>query len=236
MTTRVILYSGGLDSFAGFHLLNKRNPGEWTKAYARIGSRYEQKELAHLPGDVYLSENIRIGRLERPDGFVPQRNVLLVTNAQAVWDADEIALCGVRGEYSRDKHPAFYREMTKLLTYTAGKPVRVFSPFERMTKTQALRAAIRAGASIDALLATVSCYSPGEVACGECMSCFRRWTALENNNLTQEWARDPWQTTFASASNLRKLPVGMMGDFARAQWDVVTAYGKLWRRTYSAKS
>lgn len=238
MTNRVILYSGGLDSFAGYHLLNKRNPGEWTKAYFQLGTRYGAKEANTLPGDVYFSDNLRLGEFERSDAFVPQRNVLLVTLAQAIYSADEIALCGVKGEYSRDKHPKFYRQMSEILSYTAGKSVRVFSPFEKMTKSQAVRTLLEPDGRIRpeliaGIMETTSCYDPRSRACGQCMSCFRRWVALENNGLAHltEWDNPPWRSEFASAASLRKLPFGMLPDFTRAQLDVATAYWKLWRRT-----
>lgn len=230
MAVRVILYSGGLDSFIGAALLEREQPG-WKKVYFNIGSRYSAKEAMLLPGDVYHYRAIRLAGLERDDGFVPQRNVLLVTAAQAFNDADEIALCGVRGEYSRDKHPTFYRQASQLLSYTAGKPVRVFSPFERKTKSQAVAMYLKAGLPIAPLLQTVSCYHPTERACGECMSCFRRWVALENNGLQQEWSKPPWDNVRrAPLSSLRQLPPRAWWDFAMAQRDVVFAYHRLHQR------
>jgi hypothetical protein len=238
MATRIILYSAGLDSFAGYRLLDRRNPGEWKKVYFPIGSRYGQKEFNVLPGDVYITKMLDLRILEQADGYVPQRNALFVTGAQAYYDADEIALCGVKGEFSRDKHPKFYRQMSDLLSYTAGKPVRVFSPFERMTKTQAVRTLLEPGGKIRpevaaGIAATTSCYHPTLLACGDCQSCFRRWVASENNGLTHltKWDSDPWVAHIAPVSNLRRLPISQIGDFTRAQWDVVTAYWKLNRRT-----
>lgn len=250
--TRVILYSSGLDSFCGFHLLERQAPpGEhWKRVYFDLGTKYADRELKSLAlGDMSNMDGgdiLLLGDYEQEDGFVPQRNALLVTLAQAVYGADEIALCGVRGEFSRDKHPQFYRQMSKLLSYTAGKPVKVFSPFEKLTKSQALRAYLRVfGTGEDKSVVpevishTVSCYSGEDKPCGQCASCFRRWVALENNGLAgyEEllWKEPPWIAYKKKpVGTLRSLPKSQWLDFAAAQRDVITAYARLIRREPSA--
>lgn len=228
--SRVLLYSGGLDSFIASRLLN----ASYRRVYIPVGSRYSSKERSWIDAAWVLNDMLKVTKLERSDGFVPQRNVMLVTLAQAFADADEVVLCGVRGEYSRDKHPRFYRDMSRLLSYTAGKPVKVWSPFERMTKSEAVAEYLRQGYQpSDLLQLTVSCYDPEARACGRCMSCFRRWVALENNGLAQfeHWDAPPWQATkFKSPGVLRSLPPGMWLDFAMAQRDVVKAYYNVWKR------
>src|SRR5678815_2481898 len=134
--TNILLYSGGLDSYIAHYLLTQDGT-PWECVYVDLGSRYSAKEKRTLllPHDtLYLP----LGGLEQDDGFLPQRNPMLITFAQAAYDADNVALCAVRGEYSRDKHPEFFKRLSGLLSYTAGKQVRVGSPLARMTKTQAV--------------------------------------------------------------------------------------------------
>lgn len=238
MLTRVLLYSSGLDSYIASRLLGPA----YRPVYVDIGSRYGGKEAwwisQHHPQTEILRSAIYLGNLEREDGFVPQRNTLLITLVQAQYDADEVVLCGVRGEYSRDKHPRFYRDTSQLLSYTAGKPVKVWSPFRRLTKSQAVKLYLDRGyPPADLINDTVSCYDASSFACGRCMSCFRRWVALENNGLAQEqaWGSPPWSSTsFSSPSTLRRLPVRQWLDFARAQRDVATAYYRLHRRQHAS--
>lgn len=227
MTNRVLLYSGGLDSFIASSLWDRA----LTCVYYDLGTAYSAKERALLPTFVTVRNTIKLGHIERNDSWVPQRNTLLVTLAQAEFDADEIALCAVRGEFSRDKHPQFYKRVSALLSYTAGKPVRVFTPFAKRTKTQAVRRYIDTGQPIAALLKTVSCYAASELACGHCMPCFRRWVAFENNGIAQfqKWGVAPWHnTTFRSVGEFKaNMPLRTWYDFGIANADVLTAYARL---------
>lgn len=230
----VLLYSSGLDSFIAYHLLPRNE--DWLNAYLNLDSRYSRKESwaleeVRLP---YAIWDFPIARYrEQGDGFVPQRNLLMVSFAQALYDADQVAMAAVRGEYSRDKHPSFFKQASKLLSYTAGKPVRVFSPLASMTKTQAVTAYLKQGGDPDVLLQTVSCYDPVLAACGRCMSCYRRWVALENNELEQDWDYPPWEWIKENRkplSSLKRLPMSQYLDFARAQVDAVKAHIRRSRR------
>lgn len=236
MTTRVLLYSGGLDSFIAYWLWQKElaKRGQTTNVqcvYYDLGTAYSAKERCLLPGHVQVSDALKLGSIERSDSFVPGRNSLLVTLAQAEYDADEVALCAVRGEFSRDKHPQFYKRISSLLSYTTGKPVRVFTPFAKRTKTQAVRRYIAEGFSVPELLKTVSCYAANERACGHCMPCFRRWVAFENNGIAhlQQWNVEPWSSTkFRSVGEFKaNMPISTWYDFGIANADVGTAYARL---------
>lgn len=235
--TTVVLYSGGLDSFIGARLLEQREAVK--RVYVDINSRYTERELRSIDDDTFILNGPDMSASERDDGFVPQRNLLFVTLAQAHFNADRVALCAVRGEYSRDKHRKFFRDASKLLSYTAGKPVDVFTPFARMTKSQAVKHAIATRiADPDALIhMTISCYSGQAGHCGRCMSCFRRWIALENNGIVadRQWQTPPWErvpqfTRREAVQRMLKLPLAAWPDFLLAQRDVVSAYIRLWRR------
>lgn len=225
--TNVLLYSGGLDSYVAHYLLTQGpNAEPWELVYIDLGGRYSAKEKATLvlPHDtLYLP----LGGLEQEDAFLPQRNPMLLAFAQAAYDADRVALCAVRGEYSRDKHPEFFRRMSSLLSYTAGKPVRAFSPLARMTKTQAVAAYVATGGDVEELLRTVSCYDPTSRSCGKCMSCYRRWVALANNGIRAAWDFPPWiwmQEQKLRPARLLGLPLSQWPDFGRAQWDALRAH------------
>jgi 7-cyano-7-deazaguanine synthase in queuosine biosynthesis len=223
---RVILYSGGLDSFIASKLIP-----DAILLHIDLRTRYADKEIAHLGPDVRVVAGPQLTTIEREDGFVPQRNVLLVTQAQAMTDADEVLLCAVAGEYSRDKHKRFFKSMSSLLSYTAQKPVRVYSPLHKMTKTEAVRAYLECGGDPDALRATLSCYDSSLIRCGRCMSCFRRWVALENNGIIETYdGEKPWEwikTHRAPWTQFFSLPLSEWEPFLRAQLDVLSAYRRL---------
>lgn len=236
---RVLLFSGGLDSTIAWHLLQHR--GERViPLYVNLHSRYSEKELQvlnNLPISIVLVDDaINLGDLEQEDGFVPQRNALLITYAQARYNADVVYLCAVDGEYSRDKHSKFFKQLSTLLSYTAGKPVVAKSPLAGMTKTQAVRAYLNAGWPIDYLERTVSCYDTSLLHCGRCMSCIRAWVALENNGLvfSDRWNSSPWKEARSlrkPLSNLTKLPISEWTPFARNQFDLTRALYLAWRRS-----
>ena len=234
MAAKVILFSGGLDSTVGLYLLG---PG-WQPVYVEIGTEYGWRERNVIQSMGVKAAYLWGGRLrviEQQSGFIPQRNLLFLTLAQAFLNADEIALCAVAGEYSRDKHRKFFAQASKLLSYTAGKVVRCFSPLQSMTKAQAVRKYLKSGGSPELLLSSVSCYDGSVVTqCGRCMSCFRRWVALESNGLVDSFDYPPWRWIWkgrSSVGELSKLPTAEIPSFLRAQLDVVRAYAHLLRRS-----
>lgn len=192
---KVILYSGGLDSYIGYWLLSQDD--DWVPVYFDLNTRYSWKERQHvlqvdkletyLHNSKHSSPILDLSFLERDDAFIPQRNVLLCAAAQAVYGASEIALCSVADDVYADNSAAFHERMSALLSLTAGYEVSVFSPLvwpggsEMLrTKAEAVAFYLKEGGDADALRATVSCYDPTEVSCGRCKACVRRRTALED--------------------------------------------------------
>ena len=95
---KVLLYSGGLDSYIGAKVLGS----DWDLAYFDIEHKYAKKEIEtmtslSLPFDIHSSLSLKEQWIEHESGFIPQRNPLLISLAQAIYDADEIALCAVAG-------------------------------------------------------------------------------------------------------------------------------------------
>ena len=61
------------------------------------------------------------------------------------------------------------------------------SPFFEMTKTDMVSWYINRGEDPKLLLATRSCFGILHDPCGKCGACFRRWVALTNNGLEEEY-------------------------------------------------
>lgn len=190
MTTRVLLFSGGLDSLCLWYLT-----GRPACVYVRIGHAYESAELfavgrlmRQVPDlEVRVVDGPKVGPLEEPDGHIPHRNIALITAAAAFCpDADEVLLGALLGEASPDKSTRFLRRTSRALAASEARPFRVVAPGRRWTKTGLVRRFIAANPDrVDELAATRSCYSViANGPCGSCPACFRRSVALWHAGLT----------------------------------------------------
>jgi 7-cyano-7-deazaguanine synthase len=138
---------------------------------------------------------------EHISGIVPFRNaeLLLAAAQEGATGVTNVMYMGVLAhEVNSDKSRAFLRHMKGVLNvshraqyWTEGKRYTMRTPLRRMTKTEAVANYLATGGSKSLLLRTVSCYSPTELPCGRCASCFKRWVALINNDLTQDFLEDP---------------------------------------------
>ncbi len=193
---KIVLYTGGLDSFIGLWLLQRQDPDKWVPLYFDTGSSYAWKEIQALVKNpqkgayvCVVQDILKLSSLEQADSYVPQRNTLLCTATQALYDGSvtDIALCSVADDVYRDNGERFHREMTKLLTLTAGYSVGVFSPLNLlgaprggmlMTKRQSVARYLELGGDARALQRTVSCYDAKKEKCGTCKACTRHAAAL----------------------------------------------------------
>ena len=226
------LFSGGLDSFAMWHLLGKPQP-----VYVRYGHKYEGRELETIGRLEQADPSLRvttldgpqIGELEQPDGHIPHRNLLLIGTAVAALQPSVVYIGVLRGETSRDKSNRFLRQTSKLLSFCEGR-VRVLSPSKRLTKTQLVARFIKSFPDfVDGLRATRSCYAESDMPCGQCMACFRRWVAMSNNDIHEVYEADPWQVVRRDAGTLAYLwraPLAEWPGVLRNNLDAVRA---LWR-------
>lgn len=214
MSRRVQLFSGGLDSFALWHLLEKPRP-----VYVCYGHKYQNWELKAIgrleqadPSlQVTVLDGPRIGHLEQPDGRIPHRNLLLITTAAAALQPAVVYLGALRGETSRDKSDHFIRESSRLLSF-CEQPVRVLSPSKRWTKTQLVARLIKKfPEQAKNLQKTRSCYAASDLPCGRCLACLRRWVAMSNNGIHEEYEVAPWGNVGRRRpgvmANLRQSPL-----------------------------
>jgi 7-cyano-7-deazaguanine synthase in queuosine biosynthesis len=183
MNKQVILYSGGMDSF----ILASMYP-DAMKLYVDVNSKYSEKELAFLPGDVVRSHDLNLAEYERDDAIIPARNMFLALIAAQY--GEHIMLGATHGDLSTDKDENWASMATSILRYMfSGKhfqPARdmqVLLPIKDKTKAELVRQYQLAGHDAQALLQTVSCYHPQHKHCGACKSCLRKWVALEYNHI-----------------------------------------------------
>jgi 7-cyano-7-deazaguanine synthase len=198
MGLRVLLYSGGMDSVIAHHLLDYP-----ARVYVRIGAPYEERELASFSGQPVIVVDGGRWLGERADrmGRVPLRNLYFAVAAAAATGADEVILGATAGETSPDKSREFAREAGRAMSAAEGRRIRLSVPYRNRTKTELVRALARAcGPELAwiTLRDTPACYlgtlREGIAGCGQCMSCVRRWVALELNGYgdRERYAVAPW--------------------------------------------
>jgi 7-cyano-7-deazaguanine synthase len=180
----LLLFSGGLDSYIAWNYLGRPDT-----IYFDLGHRYcahELERVKYLAPKTKIVTNINLAEHEKKDADIPMRNAFLLMFA-SYYDT-ELALIVQRGEMTiPDRSPKFFEDFGKWLSFLNNQPITIMSPFFDMTKTQMVKWYVETGLSKEDLLYTRSCYSPGELPCGACSACFRRWVALTNNRLSEKY-------------------------------------------------
>ena len=203
---RILLYSGGMDSYLIKQLWKPKY-----SFYVNLASNYSQKEMEHLRQnreDIRLVRGIELSRFEREDFIIPYRNVYLILGVLNEYerlhpiekmetDHEIVELCmgATAGDRVLDKSPEFAERLSGLLTYlstpqhwTGGKSreIRVVLPFKNYTKRDLLREYIESSgmskteALEQAWYKSFSCYTPNKWGqpCGKCKPCFRKTIAF----------------------------------------------------------
>lgn len=184
--TKVLLFSGGLDSYALRHLYRPD-----VSLYINLGTDYAKVEMAKLDHRTTVVDFPGLLPFERPDRIIPLRNLFLV--AIAAQYGNEIAMAATAGDRVRDKTPEFAARASSLLGYLMGdywaeteRQYQVVLPVKHLTKRQLIQVYVQDGGDPEELAArSFSCYRPTRElrACGECKPCYRKWVAFRLNGI-----------------------------------------------------
>lgn len=230
--TKVLLFSGGMDSFICNFIYDPD-----ILLYIKIGSLYEEKELdaiAKMITDSKYGSNIIsklkivnmsfLGMYELNNAHIPLRNLLFLEIAS--YYGDEIMLGALKGETSKDKSKKFRKMTENLLSYCwndklglgTKKKVEIIFPFKKMTKSEIVKEYIKLGGIVEELKYTVSCYDSIYIRCGKCMSCFRRWVAEILNDINIKYTYDPYDYYFRLLSEYNGLLKKVKAIFTKEFW------------------
>ena len=212
----VLLYSGGMDSLIINYLMKPD-----VLLNISMNSAYDARERESFPDGeyVFLDNVIDLGRYERDDAIIPNRNAHLVLLASHY--GETIWLGSVSGDRSFDKDELFYSHMETLLNHmwqsqhwTEERRFTISSPFKDITKTRLVQEYLYSGGKSESLLKSYSCYEGEELHCGHCKACFRKWVALENNGLitgVEYWQKVPWEAPWLDEVLLQIFNGGYRG-------------------------
>ena len=176
---KVLLYSGGLDSFIISKLLKPE-----VKLYFDYGTKQNNLEKKYLPKDVIIKK-IPIGEYTEDDGLntIPLRN--LIFSALAVNYGDEIIIGGLASDFHFDKTPDFAAKCTLLFNSVLNKEkshrnIKITVPFAKYTKTDLVEMFLANGGTINELNSNSwSCHKPiKNKPCGKCVACVAREKAI----------------------------------------------------------
>lgn len=179
--TKVLLYSGGMDSW----LIDKIWKPD-VKLFIDVNTANSREERKRLPKDVIVKE-LDLSEFEDKDKnyLLPLRNLFFVELAS--YYGDEICLGATGSSTHFDKNQTFADKAEDVINYLYSeaydKKVKIVMPFKGMAKKDILKRYLDEGGDIDlAWNSTFSCYNPhnGKM-CGQCTSCKKKIEAFKAN-------------------------------------------------------
>lgn len=178
MCGKIILLSGGLDSYISYRLFAP----DYHPVFVDTGAKYAALDYAAALAQVPHLQLLKMPTLtEHSDGLVPHRNLILLALVANRFACSEIMVSAPKGELVADQQPAFYRKVSRLLGITISNPAG------RYTKSGLVRQALALGVSTTELLQTRSCYSDAATPCGVCSACIKRAIAFGNSGIDLGW-------------------------------------------------
>ena len=204
-----VLLSGGLDSAIAWVYAKKLFQENATALFVDYGQPYVEKEKKAITKIAPDCVSIKVPLCGVFDLMpTPQkqevygRNLLLAFYGAQL--APNVWLSSLYTEMNStavpDKRPEFFEGASNLLSLVLENKypntgVVLTSPFRDITKSELIRLALTdLGLTPDFLLSTVSCYEPSPQNsnhCGACSTCFKRWIAMTNNGIEEQYDVHP---------------------------------------------
>ena len=225
-----ILMTPGLDSYITYNkflfdklfVCNKLNISslddcEIKFVYFNLHTRYSNIEMKYI--NTYYNDNkfkidivdvMNMETVEDIDAHVPNRNILLVTMAQSIYNSDIIIINGVKDDRVSDNNKSIFEKYSEILSITAEKPVQIKSLLwdkEKYDLLFNLNYVHFPDTNTDMIKSTFSCYYPhpkpqpilittfysnGEIKdhystttfeCRRCPACYRKSCAISALNI-----------------------------------------------------
>jgi 7-cyano-7-deazaguanine synthase in queuosine biosynthesis len=225
--TRVLLYSGGLDSW----LIDKLWKPD-VKLYIDMNTEYSKQEMQNLPKDVII-ENLDLGKWERKDAIIPLRNLYLIMLATNYGDV--ICTGSLAGDRSLDKSFTFYDKTEDMINYLyspqwwipEGRKIEIERKFKYLTKAELLQMYLDQGGSLEkAWKESFSCYHPiGMEPCKDCKPCERKFiTFAEFEYVDKSWI--PFILPAIERDMIPQIKAGTYGRGEKEEKVILNIYNK----------
>ena len=178
----ILLFSGGIDSYAAWHYLGKPET-----VYFDLHTPYSRKEIKvvkELVPNAIIEDCLSLRRRQVGEkAYIPFRNLYLAMLAAKY--SNIIVIVGIRGDNVSDKNEEIFQDFSKLLSKMEDNiNIEVISPFWEWTKEEIVRWFLQNAGNEEDIKKTVSCYSKEDTNyCGACPSCFRKWCAFRINGI-----------------------------------------------------
>jgi 7-cyano-7-deazaguanine synthase in queuosine biosynthesis len=244
MGNKVVLYSGGLDSFCMAHAVKPD-----LLLYFDIGLPEQQEEmkaiskmsnLGTLSAPVFFDSRFRLAGTKLENEVLPFRNLYFIIAAFCF--GSKIYLGKTASSRNLDKDPVFAAKALDVCKYISQNPAKnpkgllvedmeIILPFDLKTKSTFLGEFIDAGGNLDHLLMTRSCYKPYGQECGVCQSCIRKSIALVNNGIAIEGRFEANPMQFYAQQLQDVLTVGNPLVITELESVLNTFYYKSWAVT-----
>ena len=138
MAERILLFSGGLDSYIAWHFLEKPKT-----VYFNLKTSYSDYEIRvekELIPDTIIDNSLNLASRQDSNSdaaFIPMRNLYLAMLACKY--GDEIIICGLKDDCVVDKTPESFDICSGFLSTLNNKQIRVISPFWEMSKADIVK-------------------------------------------------------------------------------------------------
>lgn len=182
MSSEILLYSGGIDSFIAWFFLGKpkvlfvdmglKSNFLEKKTVIEVSKKFPEMDL--------VLANLDLSWIPMSETELPMRNLFLVMVASCF--ADNIWIVCQKGETNlADRDSEFMEMSSNILTKLWGAKKAVWSPFFDLTKVDMVKWYTQNVGDINDLDALTACCYQGEKFCGNCSACFRKWVSLRLN-------------------------------------------------------
>lgn len=217
---KILLYSGGLDSYIISKLENIDKA-----LYFHLNLPYNYAEIENMKNldtafyVLYPFGNGGVGGIggfELDNKIIPLRNLFFALYAS--YYGNDVILGATKGDSTHDKDQPFCDMVTQLVQYIYEPPekapipcrkhkFKLSIPYKDYTKSQMVKMYLNKGFPPDMLLKTRSCYGAEDKECGECRSCFRKAVALRNNGIydSRLFSTDPFSKVSENLEYAKKV-------------------------------
>lgn len=194
---KILCFSGGIDSLIAFHYLNAPET-----IYVKYNHKYQNKEIDCIEKLKKIVPGLRtafydgpsLGMFEEgPKAYISKRNFHIALCASHF--ANHIYICGNKEDIFDDNNRTAYDIMSFAMNQTQSlkePKITIESPFWDWSKTNIIKwfmEEYKLDYVEKVLKTSISCYDIKPGSCGNCVSCYRKWKAMEQAGLknTHKW-------------------------------------------------